>query len=236
MAFWNQDNFEGLLAAADAYAEKPGYEKFVEYCRLKEQGIKKQANAAIEAFVAELKSQTLERQRELADEFANLRYFNGQIHQLVPYHLHTFIFDTFNDWSANKDAPALVHRWLASLGAGADYYAKALKTNPTDQISLYELARYHLGIAEHITHHLSESKLLGTEDEIQQALETAEKLSARLDNQDAAEQFQRELSYYRVLLTSWQAFKKQTEIESFPDWCRSRGEDFNLPAIYYYQK
>lgn len=139
MFYWNQANVEGLKYVASAYEGKPGYEGFVEYCLKKEQGLKNQANAAILSFVEKVRSLPIARQREIALEFAELNFYNAEIHQLLSHPLCSHVYTVLNDWSKEDGASPEVYRWLATMGAGTSFYQRALELNPNDEISLYKL-------------------------------------------------------------------------------------------------
>ena len=75
MYYWNQQNFEGLKSIGDKYVSIQGYEAFGRYCLLKEQGLKKQAVAAVKEFVASAKEKSIETQRKIAFEIASLGFW-----------------------------------------------------------------------------------------------------------------------------------------------------------------
>jgi hypothetical protein len=53
MYYWNKDNFEGLLAIADALSADPQLSLLAAYCTLREKGLRAQAFAALDEFLTE---------------------------------------------------------------------------------------------------------------------------------------------------------------------------------------
>ena len=63
--YWNQENFEGLLAVA-TMADARGLPGFAEYCRQRERGLRAQALATLRLFVAQVLAERESIQRETA--------------------------------------------------------------------------------------------------------------------------------------------------------------------------
>ena len=75
MYYWNQQSFEGLKSIGNKDLPIQGYEAFGRYCLLKEQGLNKQAVAAVKEFVASAKEKSIETQRKIAFEIASLGFW-----------------------------------------------------------------------------------------------------------------------------------------------------------------
>ncbi|MBU2713828.1 hypothetical protein [Zooshikella harenae] len=235
MFYWNQANFEGLKNVASAYEGKAGYEGFVEYCLKKEQGLKKQANSAIISFVEYVKTLPLVRQREIALEFAELHFYNSEIHQLLSHPLYSHIYTVLIDWSRENGATSEVFRWLATMGAGLSFYQRALEQDPNDQISIYKLGMAYIDDVDMQTHHLGESRLIGSIEELDVALSKAAELCHRLVNKEAKRALGQEIEYYTSLVNSWKEYTSQKQEKSFVEWCQNMGVKYNFPTIVYYQ-
>lgn len=234
--YWNQKNFEGLKHIAEAYKEKRGYEDFVEYCIKKEQGLRKQANLAIGRFVSKVASLPIERQREIALEFAELNFYNSEVHQLLSHPIYSHVHKVLSVWSENEDAPAEVFRWLATMGAGMEYYESALERNPKDEISIYKLAVAHINDVNFQTHHLGESRLIGTMEELEDSLGKSIDLYGRLNESKEKAALSQEIEYYKSLVNSWKKYSSKEREESFVEWFSKKGLMYDFPSVVYYSK
>ncbi len=142
MRYWNQENFAGLKNVGEKYSSLTGYELFGQYCLFKEQGLKKQANAAITKFIASAKTQSIQIQREIAVELSALNFWNSDIHQLMAYPLKIYLQEVLARWAGKEEADATPHRWLGHIAEDISEFEKALVIDPKDEISLTRLAHW----------------------------------------------------------------------------------------------
>ena len=101
MWYWNQNYFEGLREVAETYAHRPNFKLFSKYCRLKEEGHKKAANAESVKFVMHTSELPLEQRREIAAELAELGCLRPSIHSLINHPIEQFVRDTLKKWVAD---------------------------------------------------------------------------------------------------------------------------------------
>ena len=134
MHYWNQKNFEGLKYIGEKYSSISGYELFGEYCLCKEQGLKKQAVAAVMEFVTEVKQKSLTDQRKITEELSSLGFWNSDIHQLLPYPLVEYLKSTLVSWAADEEQNSTPHRWLGYIAGEVLSYERGLDIDPGDEI------------------------------------------------------------------------------------------------------
>jgi tetratricopeptide (TPR) repeat protein len=236
MYYWNQDNFEGLKQIGEKYRNIKGYEGFANYCIFKEKGIKKEALKAAEDFISIVKNKSVGEQRDIAKELISLSYFNEHIHQLIPYTLQQFLVSVLKDWSNEELNDATPHRWLGYVSNNLDCYEKALEIDSKDEISIVALINASLNSVDYQTHHLSESRFIGSLENAINSLDKAEKLIEVLNPSQLQQRLLQDYQYFRNLINSWAEYKKKQQSLSFPEWSKSKGENYNFWNIFYYDK
>ena len=237
MYYWNQKNYESLKEIGEQYSSLQGYELFGKYCLLKEQGLKKQAVSTIKEFVAKLKNESVQVQRDMTVELSSLRFWNGETHQLISYPLQIFLKEVLSAWASEDINNATPHRWLGYISGDLESYQRALDINPQDDICITKLAQAHLNDVDFQTHHLSESQLLGELCDARDSIGKAEVLIDTLSTDQVKRSMNGKLNYYKRLLNSWEEYCNVKESkESFPEWCALKGEKYNFSSITYYDR
>jgi len=233
MHHWNQDNFEGLKSIGEKYSSIKEYELFGQYCLQKEQGLKKLANASISEFVSSTERESIHKQREIAEELTSLSYENQHIHQLISHH---FLIATLSGWEQDEPDNPTVFKLLGYMARDLSYFERALQIDPNDAVCIAEISRAYLDDIDHHTHHLSESLFIGELEDAKSALNAASSLVDRLAEGVFKCKMQEEILYYERLLHCWQTYSNGEFSDTFPDWCVTRGENFDFRVIVYYDK
>ena len=236
MNYWNSDNFEGLKSIGTQYSALKGYELFGQYCLQKEQGLKKQAIATVNTFVSHCKSQSLTKQRQIAEELSSLGYWQRETHQLLAYPLIVLLKGVLSQWTLDEPNNPIPHKWLGYIGEDIASYERALALEPNDEICLTQVALAHLSSVDFQTHHLSESVLLGDIVRAKDSLASAHTLIERLQTQESKSRLQNRHDYYQSMINCWEEYSTHTVAESFPDWCAAKGEQFDFWSIIYYRR
>jgi len=236
MHYWNKNNFAGLNAIGEQYKSKEGYERFASYCLLKEKGLKKQANQEIEEFVSEIKKGSKDQRRKLAEELTTLWFWNQEIHQLISHPLHQFIYQTLEEWCDSDPGNAVVHRWFACMGGGLKHFEEAVLLDPADEISATRLIQAHLSDIDFQTHHLAESRLIGSVEELKASLKEANRYVNMIKTDELKHDVSKELDYYFKLVSAWEQYNSKEHIETFSEWSIAKGYDFKFSKIFYYHE
>ncbi len=241
MHYWNRSNFVGLKAIGEQYALQPDYALFAAYCLQKEQGLKKQATQSAQDFVGVASQLALSRQREIAAQLAALAFDNRHIHQLLSFHLTTFIRQVLEKWANDEPLNPTAHKWLGYISADISCFERALILNPKDDLCISYLAKEQLNRVDYQSHHLSESRFLGDIATAFASLQNAASLIDTLSSPEEKTAIQAQHDYYAALLACWQAYSQlETEqdetMEPFPDWCAAKGKAFDFWSVVYYDR
>jgi hypothetical protein len=236
MHYWNESNFNGLKSIGESYLSKNGYEGFANYCLLREKGLKKPALIELKKFIANASSLPPEQKRSLACELSELSFYNQHVHQLIPQPLTAFIVNALKEWCAESPVEASPYRWLAIMDSKLEYFEAALRVNGNDRISTECLARQALNDIDFQTHHLSESKFIGSEADAEKSLAIATEYVMRLQIDKVKEALLKEITDYQTLLSAWNEYRSGSMVSPFPDWCCKNGYEFSFWSVVYYDK
>ena len=236
MYYWNQDNFTGLKSIGEKYSSIEDYKHFGDYCLKKEKGLKKMAIVALNEFVSESKNKPQKAQRIIAEELASLGFYNREVHQLLAFPLVVYLKDVLNKWIVDDSINPIPYKWLGYVFRDISYYEKALQLDPNDEVCIYRIAQACLNEIDFQTHHLSESKFLGDFKNANLELIKSKSLINRLSSDEMKSTMQSKYEYYLNLLESWDKYSKNETNQPFPEWCASRGEEYNFWSIVYYEK
>jgi hypothetical protein len=223
----------GLTVAEEA-DKTPAWKNYARYCHLREQGLRRQAFASLDLFIAEALHWDFEGQK------AFLLWLCGRMDTVedadrgpFPSPLRTRLFLPFvTEWlrrePANDDAHALRAQYLGE----PLFYRRALEINPRNQRARRDLAAACIGEIWNATHHLPHY-FIGDEQEIKAVAEEARDHIAYLDQADLRAVLLKDLAHEEQLLDDWIAFR-QVPGEDFDSWCRSKGRHYSWVKAYYY--
>ena len=234
MWYWNQQNFEGLIAVADSIADQQQWTLFAQYCRLREQGLRPQALQAITELIAEASGWDYTARNRFADWIYSTSLRNPDVHQLIPTPLNIqLLIPTLQQWATSEPSNAIPERWLGFATGDHEHFSNALALDATDDLSRYRLVARDLGDVDHQCHHLPEYFI----GEIATAITTlnrAKALAADFSNPDIPPTLEDEFSELYSKVSDWQAFQTSGG-ESFADWCTANGRDYRWVKAYYYK-
>ena len=112
MYYWNQDNFEGLEDIARSLRDSADVKDFSDYCRLRAEGLRKQAFGALTRFLSQALNWEFEKRRNFVDWLLTFQYNNPQIHQLIPQPLMKKLVEpTLIEWTQYQLDSPIPHRW-----------------------------------------------------------------------------------------------------------------------------
>jgi hypothetical protein len=236
MFYWNDSNFEGLAEIGAKLATEPDYEKFAEYCLNKEKGLRKQANQAASEFVRRLRSLALPSRQNIAVRLARLQVDFPHVHQLLPHPIMSEVVQSLSDLCRDEPLNVTCRVLLGMLTNDLEHFRSAMLLDPNEQTSIRRLAQSHLDHIEFQTHHLSESRFIGTIEEAKYAIAQAQSLLQRISNPETRGALTKELSGISRLIDEWTTYLEDEPSQPFPEWARARGNSFNFPSIVYYER
>lgn len=235
MHYWNQTNFLGLAAIGSACAAEAHLKHFGNYCLLREKGLRKQATQEATTFATYLHSLDVSLQREIVSRLVRLQLINPGVHQLLPHPIKAALLRVLETWHQscpNEVAPPL---GLGALSNNIEHFEAALRIQPDEQTAIARLVKFHLSNIEFQTHHLSESRFIGSLEQAYESLSKATRLIDNVLDEHHRATLQDELKHHQELLSVWANYCKIPRNEPFLEWSRSSGHTFSFPTIVYYQ-
>jgi hypothetical protein len=226
MYYWNRANFVGLLDLATALREDSHLEGLARYCELRERGLRQQALAELDQFLQAAQLLDTGTRREVAAKIASLHIEHPETHQFLAHPLRThFVEPELAAWSTACPDAAEPLSLLAVLRHDSDLLRRALALDPQNvqvRTALVTVLVRHVDFA---THHLGESRFIGSEADALSALEEARDLLAGMP-EAAVGPLRREVTSLTELVHDWLSYRAAPE-GTFRDWsddhCTSRG-------------
>ncbi|MCL2310617.1 MAG: hypothetical protein FWC42_10210 [Proteobacteria bacterium] len=234
MYYWNKDNFEGLLELAHELRKTPELGRLAEYCVLREKGLRSQALARLNDFLAEaaLWDTGLARRNVLTILEAGAR--TSEAHPFMAHPLLArLIYPTLDQWMVDEPSAVEPLRWFGLLQSDADALRRALSLSPDDIPVRRRLIHFAIDYADFATHHLSESVLLSSVEEVRAAIATARQYIASAPDIKPFAGLSVEANEYEQMVDDWEAYN-QSPTGTFPQWCKTKGRAYSWPAVIYY--
>jgi hypothetical protein len=235
MHYWNKQNFEGLLNLSEELNAYPDLRPLASYCRFREKGLRREAFSALEQFLVASRSFSNPAARSAAVEILETNARTVGAHQFLTQPLLAqFLIPTLQAWMDDEPTTSIPVRWLGMLSRNNDLLSRALAMCAEDTPVRKMLVEQHLSFADYATHHLDESRLLGSIDEVMTALVRARDLIASAPDAEALAHLTSEMHYFDALIADWITFSKNPE-GSFPEWCAKQGREYSYPVKIYYK-
>lgn len=235
MYYWNQDNFEGLLAVAGE-ADVRGYSSFAEYCRLREAGLRTKALSALSRFLEQQQDRGETARREAATWIAKMALSHPDVHHLRVQPLWSeFVVPVLEQWGEDSDGHE-PRRLIALLRGEEHLLLGVLLHDPSDHAARAALVERLLYRVDDAGHHLSEGLFSGPEDEALAVLQEGQEHIFMLPTGPPRDALQGRHDGLRRLLSDWLEFKATgNDRRGFRAWCADRGRDHGWYTIHYFQ-
>jgi hypothetical protein len=231
--FQPEHNAACLAVATEAEAN-PAWADYATYCRLREQGLRKQAFDHLKLFMTQAKSWEFESQKEFVLWLCGkMGVIKDADYGPYPTPLQSdFFLPFFEEWlrrePKNDKALALKGRWLGDLTS----YQEAIKVNTHNQLARYALASQCIYDILHATHHLPEY-FIGDEQQVKERAEAARDHISHLEQTNQKQFLSKELAEAECLLDDWIAFEKEGA-QDFDSWCKRHGRSYSWVEAYYF--
>ncbi|PCE32605.1 hypothetical protein [Burkholderia ubonensis] len=234
MYYWNQPNFEGLLKLAEEFDAHPDLKPLASYCRFREQGLRRDAFAALEGFLVASRAFDSATARRAAVDILEANARTSEAHQFLTQPLTArFLFPTLQTWRVEAPHANLPVRWLGILKRDDALLAGALAMCPDDTPVRKMLVEHALDSADFGTHHLDESVFIGSVDYARSELDRARNLIADAPDSAAFARLASEVDHFDRLIADWQVWLRNP-VGTFPDWCAAQGRDYRFAVAIYY--
>ncbi|MDR2709941.1 MAG: hypothetical protein LBB65_01140 [Burkholderiales bacterium] len=235
MHYWNQDNFEGLLKLAQVFEGDVELKLLASYCRLREQGLRRNAFAKLEEFLTATSSFDNATARRVTIKILESNARTQRAHQFITQPLVTlFLEPTLQIWMQEDANANLPVRWLGILRHDSDLLNQALAMCPTDLPVRISLINFVLGDVDYATHHLDESLFIGCVDEALGDLADARRFIAESPDQAALAYLAAEVEHFDQMIVDWQSWSTHRE-GTFRGWCAKQGRNYHYPIKAYYK-
>lgn len=148
MSLLREKRFKNLLDLADE-AEARGYELFAEYCRLRDDGQRAKAFAALEKFVAGMKKQPFTARRGFAGWLFAFSFYNPEVIEACPVLLRAkIVAPAIEEWIRTEPDNPQALRWSNDERA----VLIAVRLAPHDEIALGRFATIKLARIQYAAH------------------------------------------------------------------------------------
>lgn len=232
-AYWNQEKFEGLEAIATQAEGLPHLQAFARSCRFKASGLRKQAQAALDEFIAEAFALDSVTRRQLVEWLLDTQRRNPQVHHLIAHPLAKRLVEpVLAEWLRDAPDDAAVHRWFGILHKDRAALRTAVALDAGEVLARNYLLRELIDSVAFATHHLPDGELVYETAFVHECLAEATELLAQLPDDEAKPFFTRILGQQRQLVEDFLAWSAQPEGMSFEDWCERRQRDYTW-GVYY---
>lgn len=232
----DQDRVDGLLKLAEALGSDERLASLAEYCRCRERGLRREAFAALERFLAIARRRSSADRRRICITVLDLHARTPSAHRFLTQPLCTrFVFPVLETWTAEEPDNPTPLRWLGLLRYDENLLQHALLLCPGDAPVRRQLASLQLATAEHATHHLGESRLLGDLDATRGALARARAILDDAPDPAPLADIVTEIAQLEALLDDWESYCRMPE-GTFPEWCARRKRGYAWPTTRYYTK
>ncbi len=162
------EDLDRALELARELGGEPAWRALADYYRLRGEGRRKDAMAALETFLRGSGDLPFEARRRLAGRLAEASMGVSDPRVVVPQPLvERFLNPTFEEWAALRAADAAPHLWLglvhhwsiSSDAAPADHFRRALELDPGCRPARERLIRIALDAIDFNQHHLPDDYL-----------------------------------------------------------------------------
>lgn len=231
MWYWNKDNFASLAQLAEELKNTPELAKLADYCSLREKGLRKQAMAALRAFLQECADFPKERRLALAAHLLELHWRAPGAHQFLAQPLiDGFLLPVLNEEAHPGNTAfrnlALLQAEFANGAEVKEDLFLALQHNPSDIMVRKRLTGLLLDEADYAMHHLNESFFIGSEEYCRKVLDQAGVLlEPTLANPGSFDFFVKEHQALSNKLADWLEYSRKKQEMDFPEWCASNGRE-----------
>lgn len=235
--YWRSDEDQALNAFVKTYENNADFALFIEFCQLKDKGLRKLSLQKVEQFVQFCQSQPIEKQRKIVEEI--LGFFvnpHAYIDIVLVSPIRQYMETILERWRESEPNNVDLYIALAKLTRKRFYYFQGLEIDPTNQECARQVILTKLDFVGYQLHHVSESKFVydaGDEKDGELALQEVHDLLEKYPDID--DYVKQEYQDTKQLFDDWIAFT-QSEFDDFPTWCQAHHRHYKFISAYYYTK
>lgn len=219
-----------LLAIIETYRDIDFFANFVEFCRLKRQGLRKPSLAKLDLFITDCKTQSIAEQRKIVKELYDLPTV------IRVKSLNDYMLACVKDWLNDEPNNADLYYWVGKITNDKFYFFKGLEIDPSNLECAKQVILTKLDFVDYQLHHVSESQFVydaGDENDGKLALQEVHDLLEKYPQID--NWIKREYQEIKQLFNDWLRFK-DSDFDDFPNWCQAHNRNYGFIPAYYYTK
>jgi len=236
--YWEGPKYNDMASVARALEHDPLFADFARYALMRERGRRGEAFVALNLFLASATALDLQTRIKLTDRLLRTSLCTTGFHTLLPQPLmERLILPTLQQWKTADTRASAPRRWLGLHTYNIDELKSALALDPEDDHARARLIDYCLEDAEYATHHLNESLFLGSVEDAEVSLATAESFLADGRNGSYIPALRDEIAELRQMIEDWNEYKLSPDFRQigFPDWSLGKGRAYRFHRAYYTQ-
>jgi hypothetical protein len=237
MQFEWKERFESLKEVGEYFSRIPEYEGYGSYCLYREKGLRKDAMAALNAYIRNCRTHSIAMQRLIASKLctshkADPNYLQYD-HTLMPKPLTRYFLEVVGKWNDEDNSDPMRWHWLGNLSGDPDFAIRGLDIHPNDEALLLRSIHSHLNYVSYQMHHVQDGGFIGSTYDASASIVLLVEQAMRLPAGAKKRQILGELKFYKTLLAAWIAYSDIRSSMSFPKWCRQFGYEFEFHESYY---
>lgn len=233
--YWRSDEDQAINDFAKAYGNNADFALFVEFCQLKNKGLRKISLQKVEQFIQFCQSQPIDKQKEIVKKILDF-FVNAQVYIdiVLVSPIRRYMEAVLERWRESEPNNVNLYIDLAKLTRKKSYYFQGLQIDPNNLECIRQVILSKLDFVDYQLHHVSESQFVydyGDENDGKQALQEAYDLIQKHPNLD--DYVRDEYQETKQLFDDWLSFK-DSDFDDFPTWCRANGRNYHFASIVYY--
>lgn len=234
MPHWRQDEYEALLTVVEKYQSLKDFEYFIEYCQLKQKGLRKSALQKMALFISYCQTQNIDKQRAIVKELSDVYLTNKSSDFVFVAPLKIYMIDVLKLWLIDEPNNADFYYLLGKLTYDKTYFFKGLEIDDKHLDCALEVILTKLDFVNYQLHHIGESRFVydaGNEEDGKKALQEVDELLKKYP--EIKPSLKQEYQQTKQLFDDWLAFS-QSGFDDFTVWCKAHQRSYQfISAIYY---
>ncbi|WP_438444031.1 hypothetical protein [Gorillibacterium sp. sgz5001074] len=214
------------------------YQRFHEFCTLKDKGLRKKSFESLHMFIAEVKQWEEEEQRKFVCWLFHLFEITDNHHQVLVHPLEEQLLKPILEYWMNSYNDARPYRWFGLFLNSynrMDYLKKAIELGGLlEQKALEKVIDLKLDWLWYVFHHINEDIYLGRIKEDRKIIDEIGDLLSDIQDVETKKGLENAITYYKKLMDDWEEFGTSSK-SNFVEWCTEKGRQYHWVKAFYYK-
>lgn len=235
MLYWRQDEYEALLTVIEKYQSLKDFEYFIEYCQLKQKGLRRPALQKMTLFIDYCQNQNIDKQRAIVKELGDVYLTIKSPNFIFVAPLKIYVIDVLKKWLIDESNNANFYYLLGKLTYDKTYFFKGLEIDDKHLDCALEVILTKLDFVDCQLHHIGESRFVydaGNEEDGKKALQEVDELLKKYP--EIEHWVRQEYQQTKQLFDDWLVFS-QSEFDNFTVWCKVHQRNYQFISVSYYE-